>query len=182
MFVLLTGPEGVGKTTTAWRAVPGLRARGVKVAGFVSPPLLNGDGVKTGINMVDLTTGERRIFARKVAAGEPVTIGGYLMAEGAAEWAHEIWTAALRAGADCLVVDEIGPLELYRGLGFSFALEPLADPRQIPNALVIVRESLVSRLSTRLGRSDIVVVRVTEERRMQASTEIVDLIRPERRG
>ena len=63
MFILMTGPRHVGKTTACWKALPGLRATGLKIAGFVSPPILNGEGHKTGIELVDLTTGQHQKFA-----------------------------------------------------------------------------------------------------------------------
>ncbi len=81
MFILLTGPRHVGKTTACWKALPGLRATGLKIAGFVSPPILNGEGRKTGIEMVDLTTGQRQKFARVAGPDETPTVGVYRVTE-----------------------------------------------------------------------------------------------------
>lgn len=180
MFILLTGPSHVGKTTACWKALPGLRASGVKVAGFISPPLLDEHGVKTGIEMVDLTTGKRQTFARVVRGGEPTTIGVYRLVDEAVEWARGVMSAALWANADWLVIDEIGPLELHEGQGFAFALEPLADPHRVPNAIVLVREYLADELAERLGRTDVVCVRVTAENRGEVPTQLVKLIRAAR--
>jgi nucleoside-triphosphatase THEP1 len=176
MFILLTGPSHVGKTTACWKALPGLRASGVRVAGFISPPLLDEHGVKTGIEMVDLTTGKRQTFARVVRGGEPTTIGVYRVLDDAVEWARNVMAAALIANADWVVVDEIGPLELHEGKGFAFALEPLADPHRVPNAIVLVREHLANELVERLGRTDIVRVRVTAENRSAVPAQLVKLI------
>lgn len=176
MFILLTGKSSAGKTTACWKALPGLRATGVKVAGFISPPLLDATGRKTGIEMVDLTSGEHRTFARVVAADEEATIGVYRLVDGAIEWAREVLAAALVADHDWLVVDEIGPLELERGEGFVFALAPLADPVRVPNAIVLVRAALADRLADRLGRPDLVKVTVTRENRTEIPAQLVKLM------
>ena len=121
------------------------------MAGFVSPPLLSADGVKVGIEMVDLATGKRQIFARVVEPGQPATVGVYAISEDAIDWAQKVLAAALLSGADWIVVDEVGPLELHRGDGFAFALEPLADSVRIPNAIVVVREALADRARRAAG-------------------------------
>ncbi len=150
---------------------------GVKVAGFISPPLLDATGAKIGVEMVDLTTGQHQTFARIAAPGEPTAIGSYDIFEGAIEWARRVLAAALLADVSCLVVDEIGPLELSHGRGFALALEPLADPYRIPNAIVIVRSRLADELAGRLGRADTVHVPVTEANRAAVPRRLVKLIR-----
>jgi len=85
--------------------------------------------------------------------------------------------AALLADIDWLVIDEIGPLELYQDEGFAFALEPLSDPMRVPNAIVIVREGLVAELAERLGRTDVVVVNVSEETRAAVPAQLIRLVR-----
>jgi nucleoside-triphosphatase THEP1 len=177
MFVLLTGSTRAGKTTACWRAVPGLRATGLKLAGFVSPPILDEHGVKTGIEMVDLSTGNRATFARVVGHGEAPTIGVYKVLDGAADWARGVLSAALLSDADLLVIDEIGVLELHRGTGFAFALEPLSDPVRIPNAIVLVRRELADELAQRIGRTDTVYLEVTQENRLDIPNQLVKLMR-----
>ena len=180
MFILLTGPRAVGKTTACWKALPGLRATGLKIAGFVSPPLLNGEGHKTGIEMVDLTTGQRQKFARVAGQDEIPTVGVYRVAEDATDWARGVLAAALTANADWLVIDEIGPLELHHNSGFAFALRPLADPERIPNAIVIVRPELAGELAERLGRTDTVFVEVTDANRLEIPGQLVRLVQAAR--
>ncbi len=176
MFILLTGMQGAGKTTACWKALPGLRAAGVKIAGFISPPLLDGTGTKTGIQMVDLATGQRHTFAKIVAPGDPADIGIYRMDEDAVAWARGVLANALVANVDWLVIDEIGPLELHLGRGFAFALAALADPERVPNAIVIVRKFLVDQLADLLGRADIVRVIVTEANRAEIPAQLVKLV------
>jgi len=176
MFILLTGKGGCGKTTACWKALPGLRSSGVKLAGFISPPLLDGNGKKTGIEMLNLATGEHHTFARVVSRDQNPDVGVYRLEPDAIEWARGVLAKALLSDTDLLVIDEIGPLELHRGGGFAFAIEPLSDPQRIPGALVIVRQELVDELAERIGRPDMVRVVVTEEARGEASAQLVKLV------
>jgi len=176
MFIFLTGPQGAGKTTACWRVLPGLRSQGIKIAGFVSPPLLDANGSKVGIQMVDLATGQNHTFARVVAAGEVADVGVYQLVEGAVAWAQRVLATALSSDVDWLVIDEIGPLELHQGRGFAFALDALADPLRVPNAIVIVREYLLNELAERLGRYDMITLRITPANRAEVSAQLVRLV------
>lgn len=180
MFILLTGKGGAGKTTACWKALPGLRASGIKMAGFISPPLLDAAGKKTGIEMLNLATGEHHTFAHIVRPDQDPDVGVYRLESDAIQWARDVLAAAIFSDIDLLVIDEIGPLELKRGGGFAFALEPLADPERIPNAIVIVRQELVDDLAERLGRPDMVRVIVTEDGRVQAPVQLVKLVQEAR--
>jgi nucleoside-triphosphatase THEP1 len=176
MFILLTGKGGHGKTTACWKALPGLRTSGIKLAGFISPPLLDAEGKKTGIEMLDLATGEHHTFAHVVGHDQGPDIGVYRLEADAIDWARGVLAAALLSDMDLLVIDEIGPLELHRGGGFAFAIEPLSDPERIPNAIVIVRQELANELAERIGRLDMVRVVVTEEVRGKAPAQLVKLV------
>lgn len=177
MLILLTGMQGTGKTTACWKALPALRATGVKIAGFISPPLLDENATKTGIEMVNLATGKHHTFAHIVGPEETPTVGVYRLVEGATEWARRVLAAAILADTDWLVIDEIGPLELQQGGGFAFVLDPLGDPTRIPNAIVIVRQKFADDLARRIGRTDTVVVRVTPENRGDIPGRLVQLVR-----
>lgn len=180
MFILLTGKGGCGKTTACWKALPGLRSSGVRMAGFISPPLLDAAGKKTGIEMLNLATGEHHTFARIVSPDDGPDVGVYRLETDAIDWARGVLANALFSDIDLLVIDEIGPLELKRGGGFAFALEPLADHERIPNAIVIVRRELVDELAERLGRPDMVRVEVTADGRSLAPAQLVKLVQEAR--
>jgi nucleoside-triphosphatase THEP1 len=180
MFILLTGKGGSGKTTACWKALPGLRASGIKMAGFISPPLLDASGKKTGIEMLNLATGEHHTFAHVVSRDENPHVGVYRLETDAIDWARGVLAAALFSDIDLLVIDEIGPLELHRGGGFAFAIEPLSDPERIPNAIAIVRLELVEELAERLGRPDMVRIEVTGDSRSVAPRQIVKLVQEAR--
>ena len=147
-LALVTGDIGAGKTTAVGRVVALARARGYVCAGLWAPALVV-DGRKTGIEAVDLSSGERRLLARMslVATGEQ--LGRYSFCPDAIAWANEVLAAAVAARPDLLVVDEIGPLELERGGGLAPVLELLATG-SARRALVIVRTWLLDALRARL--------------------------------
>ena len=114
MFILLTGAQHAGKTTACWKALPGLRATGVKMAGFVSPPILDERRQKDRHRNGRSDHRQAAELCRVVGPDESPTIGVYQVVEGATEWARGVLSAALLANVDWLVIDEIGPLELHR--------------------------------------------------------------------
>jgi nucleoside-triphosphatase THEP1 len=158
MIALVTGEIGCGKTTVCERAIDLLRARGLAPSGVLSLPRLDENGVKTGIDALDVVTGEQRRLANLVPGGGE-TIGDYTFDRASLDWVIGRLLAAIagltRAGeCDVVVVDEIGPLELERQGGFAVVLGPLADPNLVPHGLVVVRCEFVDLLELRLGRSD----------------------------
>jgi nucleoside-triphosphatase THEP1 len=116
------------------------------VAGLLSPPVLAG-GEKTGIDLLDLASGERRRLAERARADLPGTEG--------LGWHFDPEVLALGntllsriATCDLLLVDELGPLEFGRGSGLTAAFA-LLDARRYHLAVVVVRPALVAAARTR---------------------------------
>jgi nucleoside-triphosphatase THEP1 len=153
MLVLMTGEIGCGKTTACRRALARLQARGMTPSGILTPARLDARGHKVGIDVLDLSTGQTHRLAT-YAAGGGETVGCYTFDKAALRWAIARLKAAVDAGPELLVVDEIGPLELIHGGGFVDVLDPLADPQRVSHGLVIVRQVCVATLEARLARPD----------------------------
>jgi nucleoside-triphosphatase len=171
MMALVTGEVGCGKTTVCRRALDLLRIKGVASMGILSPPRLSATGVKIGIDVLDVATGERRCLADLVYSGGE-TVGNYTFDAQALDWALARLQAAVAAAPDLLVVDEIGPLELVRQGGFVTLLGPLADPNRVPRALVVVRQGYVDALEQLLGRTDTHRFRVSQAQRERLPARI----------
>ena len=62
-LILVTGLSGVGKTTWVTRLIKLARTSGLSVSGILSPAIFK-DGRKTGIQVVDLATGDRQQLAQ----------------------------------------------------------------------------------------------------------------------
>jgi nucleoside-triphosphatase THEP1 len=139
-IALLTGGRGAGKTRWCEALARTARSADLAVGGFLSPPVL-ADGVKTGIDLLDLATGERRSLAVRARPDLPGTAGlGWRFDPEALAAGN---AALARTGpCDLLLVDELGPLELGRASGFTAAFD-LLDCRRYGLAIVVVRPALV---------------------------------------
>jgi len=133
---VLTGERGVGKTTHCRVLVEQARASGWDVAGLLSPGRFK-DGVKTGILTQNLRTGESRPFA-VLAIQSPLTthhlpLGQWLFDPSVIAWGNQILQS--RRPCDLFIIDELGPLEFFRGEGWINAFDAL---RQVPYRLGVV--------------------------------------------
>ena len=173
MLFLLTGDIQIGKTRWLEALVAGLQGAGVRCAGVIAPGRWrehrdeSGDVTyeKLGIDNVLLPQGERICFGmrRDLAQAQGIEDVGSQSAQAGLGW--EISDAAIAQvnrhfasltglqGADLLVIDELGRLELLRDEGLVEAVRVLAAGPQgaCQNALVVVRETLVERAEERFG-------------------------------
>lgn len=160
---LLSGPVGVGKTTIAERVVCLAQRQGLMCGGLLAPAIIDGRGHKTGIEGLDVRSGERCTLAgigREL--GGPI-IGPYSFAPAALDWALAAIESALGT-CDLLVVDEIGKLELWHGIGLAPILPRLASG-EAERSLVLVRDLLLPELRARLRPRELIVFETNEENR-----------------
>jgi len=156
--VVITGPTGCGKSPLVSSVVDELGRRGIPVAGFLQPAIIE-DGIKVGFRVEDAATGEVRDLARRVASG-----GG---AFGTSfEFFDEGFDLGRRAlmnlsSGSVLVIDELGPVEL-RGGGHWPAVERALQNSDPAGLVVVVRRSLVPALVEALDAGDVVVVDLEE--------------------
>ena len=147
---LLAGPVGVGKTTVAERVVRMARRRGLVC-----------------------WNGERRVLARTDRELHGPTVGPYSFAQSALAWAVGVVERAMHPeqtaegdlrGCDLIIVDEIGKLELWQGIGLAPILPRLAGG-EAPRCLVLVRDFLLSELRGKLEPLEPTVFTVSEQNR-----------------
>jgi nucleoside-triphosphatase len=162
MNVILTGPRQVGKTSVCQAVVEQVRGLGRLPKGVLSSAIEDRAGSKVGFEASDAATGERWLLAHTGLDLDGPTIGPYRFDLAGLERAVGVLLLACD-GADLVVVDEIGPLELVRGAGFAPVLDAL--PLRGPNhTLVVVRPSLLPEFRKRLGQ-DFIIYTVSEHNR-----------------
>jgi nucleoside-triphosphatase THEP1 len=146
--VIVTGGTGSGKTTLVLALVERLRAGGLRVAGIVAPGMLQ-QSRRSGFDIVDLRTGERRPLSREAnVEGSHARWSRFaFLPEGLALGSEALGDSAL--DADVIVVDEVGPFELSGG-GWAAALDALAA-RYDGVMLIVVRRSVVEAVRSRWG-------------------------------
>lgn len=159
--MLLTGPSEIGKTSVCTETVRLAQQAGFTCAGVLSPARF-ARGVKVGIDLLDVSTGERRLLANVVASMSQATVGRFRFKSEALAWG----TARLRnlPDSDLWVIDELGPLELEQGRGWAVALGTLCTGR-FHLALVVVRPHLLVVAREKLACRSLIVWSVTSSNR-----------------
>jgi len=144
---LVTGPSGCGKTTLCRGLAEAARRAGRDVAGLLCPAVFEGEE-KAGIAALDLRSGEVRRLARRRGPDEPGPVARrrWVFDETVLAWGDALLARATPCGL--LIVDELGPLELEEGGGWSAGLRAV-DAGAYDAALVVVRPALLERARAR---------------------------------
>ena len=156
--ILVTGRPGIGKTTAVLRAVELLRTRGLKVGGMVSREERSG-GVRVGFIVEDLLTGACGYLA-KVGPGPGPRVGKYHVVLSDLE---TVGVGAIRRAlseADVVVIDEIGPMELYSDAFKEAVREALDSPKPVL-ATIHIRARRYPYTGSILSRPDVAVYTIT---------------------
>ncbi len=156
---VITGPPGIGKTTAVLRLVERLRRLGVSVDGFYSAESRE-MGQRTGFYIVDIGTGRRIELAS--TSGDGIRFGKYrVKVKNVDEAVPSILSRAIQY-SDVIVVDEIGPMELFSG-SFRRAVEGLLSSSKI--VVAVVHRSFSHDLMKTYRNSAAQVIEVTEGNR-----------------
>ena len=115
-LVFVTGLPGVGKTSVLLKAAKELKKRGFRVGGMASSEAREG-GVRVGFEIVDVSTGRRGWLAHVNQPAGP-KVGKYRVNLNDLDKIGAVSIIEAVKHADIIVVDEIGPMEL-----FSFAFK-----------------------------------------------------------
>ena len=154
--LLLEGRPGSGKTTAAARLVELLRAEGVRVTGFLTREVRDGDR-RVGF-AVETLDGRRGMLAHARLRGSP-RVGRYGIRLDDLE---RLAIPALEVGADVVVVDELGKMELA-SVAFRDAVTALCERPVAVVATVHTRPDPFTDALKR--RPSVAVMRLTRDNR-----------------
>jgi len=133
---LWTGPKHCGKTTRAAKLAQAAKQHGFRVAGLLAPSVYR-DGRLTGFDALDLQSGARSALA--VRRDDPGDAGPFHFLEEGLRLGRLALDVATTEGADLVIVDEFGPLELACG-GWRNAVDSLIHACRVSLILVVRRE------------------------------------------
>lgn len=169
-ILLLTGNPGVGKTTVVMEVVDSLKEKGYNVGGIVSREVRS-DNVRTGFEIIDLMS-ERQGWLARVTSGTGPRVGKYRVEM------HDLESIGVRAiidavdGSDVVVIDEIGPMELFSG-GFKEAVKKALECAKLV-LCVVHRRAHDPILDSLKNREDAELFEVTLENRSSLSRLILE--------
>ena len=141
-LILLTGARESGKTSLLSEALGKCRESAIIAAGVISPAVFE-NGVKTGIDLLDVRSGEKRRLADLRKAGSSgIMTDRWAFDSQTLEWGNKIFGSAVPC--DLLLVDELGPIELEKGLGLQNGISSL-NSRGYRMAIVVIRPELIQK-------------------------------------
>lgn len=160
-LLVITGDVGAGKTTWCRAFVAAAQADGARVAGLLSPGVFSGDH-KLAIDLTDLATGQTRRLADRRPRPDPQSpTRNWAFHPTAVAWGDSILatlTAPDQPRPDLLLIDELGPLELRHGGGWTHAL-PLLARQDAPVACVVVRPGLLTEFLSHFPTAQVIRIR-----------------------
>jgi nucleoside-triphosphatase THEP1 len=121
---IISGEPGSGKTTFALRLVKMLDQEGIVPKGIISPGLLVGRQ-KIGYHVLDISTGMTAELARRGMESDVVT-GNFGFNEAGLDFGKRALVNSDTLDSDCVIIDEIGPLEVNGG-GWADSFEWILD-------------------------------------------------------
>jgi len=147
--VILTGQVHIGKTTVCHNVARLIRQRGYRVGGILTLPILDGRGLRLGLQSLDLESGEQRALARIDRDRGGPCAGPYHFDPAALQWGEGVIMHAIASGCDLLILDEIGRLELEQDAGFCRVL-PFLFSSALPRSLLVIRATLLEAFRRRM--------------------------------
>jgi nucleoside-triphosphatase THEP1 len=147
-LVIISGPSGSGKTRACLELIENLRGYGKSTSGLISSPVFE-NNLKVAIDLIAIHSGDHRRLAtlredspvRHEEDGDAfIRYGRWRFDLDAFAWGNSI--IGDLPTSQCLIIDELGPLEFRQGSGLQAGMS-LLDRRQKPPAFVVVREELV---------------------------------------
>jgi nucleoside-triphosphatase len=160
-LLFVTGHPGIGKTTVILNATDELRKRGYRLGGMVTREVRE-KGTRIGFQILDVDKGQKGWLARTNQSMGP-QVGKYRVNLTDLD---QIGVRAIRDAletADLVVIDEIGPMELFSSR-FKQAVRDVLDSNKAALGVIHhkTRESLIDSIRK---RSDSEIIEVTTANR-----------------
>lgn len=141
-LIVITGGVGAGKTTFTGKIVSHLQSAGITIAGFLARGNETAGEPRSGYFLTDIASGDGYLLCSSNVAPVQVSTGKYYFFPGVIDWGINLLENGLKNGAEVMVMDEIGPLELIRHQGWRPALDSIVSIYR-GTLILVIRESLL---------------------------------------
>jgi nucleoside-triphosphatase THEP1 len=159
-LTLITGDHGSGKTGWCERKVLQARAADREIAGLLSPAVFE-DGLKIGIELLDLASGERRPLASlRGSASSGLMTADWLFEPETLAWGNQRLSMCGRC--DVFILDELGPLEFHRNTGLLEGFYAI-ERGLYRQAYVVIRPKLLPLALTRWPHAQVLKVKSMQQ-------------------
>ncbi len=166
MITIITGSRGVGKTTLLLKLIEELKNKGTPSSGIMTPAVYNDNGDKVGFYALNVANDKQWELGRSDKLLSGPSYGPFSFSETGFIKANEILKHALTKGSEDVFFDEIGPLELEKGYGFSPILSLISSFNINRNLYLVIRRSLIDEFIQRfLGQKEYRIVEITYNNR-----------------
>jgi nucleoside-triphosphatase THEP1 len=172
-IVIITGEIHQGKTTLAREVVSILLERNIRIAGFLSFAVID-DGIRTGYNLFDIETKELTELCSTTGHDNRLNVGQYYFNNKALTKGLKLLSADNLIGKQCIVIDEIGPLELSNK-GWSSAIEIICQTTSLPQ-LWVVRRNIVKKVLKRWITGDVYIYNLDSANATDITNKVIELI------
>ncbi len=160
-LLFVTGQPGVGKTSVLLRVVDVLKAKGYAVRGMISREVRE-QGIRIGFEIVDFYTGQKGWLAHIRQPSGP-QVGKYRV--NLDDLKNIGVNAILKAmkDADVIVVDEIGPMELFSQAFKDAIVQAVDSNKPILGTIHFRAQNPI--INAIKARNDVEIFEVTNENR-----------------
>jgi len=138
--IIITGEIGSGKTSLISGIASRLKTTGIEIGGIIAPVVYK-DGIKTGYNLIDLSTGLEMQLSQTGETEGMARVGKYLFIPKAVEYGRNALSVENNQNSKIVLIDEIGAWEL-QGQGWATNLNELIIQCDMP-LILTVRKSFL---------------------------------------
>ena len=149
MITIVTGEKGIGKTTFLLKLIEDKKNKGKTPTGIMTPAVYDEDERKVGFYALNIAIGEQWELGRSDKKLDGPSYGPFSFSERGFIRANEILGKVLAKGSSDVFLDEIGPLELEKGYGFSSILPLIISFNSNRNLYLVIRRSLIDNFVSR---------------------------------
>jgi nucleoside-triphosphatase THEP1 len=157
--IIITGSVNEGKTTFLLKVVEVFRENKIRTAGLYSRKIWKNNGI-IGYNIVNIQSGEEDAFLRQERKKEQDKIGRFSVMPKGYQKGLEILKPENNTGADIIIIDEVGHLELS-GEGWARSIESLLHNSQ-NHLLLVVRNSFVNQVLEKWRFENYLIFNISE--------------------